>query len=77
MHACVLLTILFVTPIVPQLFTLSVLFAEPRVDKTRAKRLEGDLRSHGNFRLAYFLGWHGSQNIASLADTAAIAVATT
>lgn len=29
--------------------------AEPRVDKTRAKRLEGDLRSYGNFRLVYFL----------------------
>ena len=40
------LLILFMTPIV-QMVTL---FAEPRVGKTQAKRLEGDLRSCRNCR---------------------------
>lgn len=41
---CVLL-ILFVTPFV-SLFTLSARFAEPRVGKTRAQRLQEGLRRH-------------------------------
>ena len=49
-------------------------FAEPRVGKARAKRLEGDSRSHRNYRRSLFSpGWHGSHNTASLlAGTIAI-----
>ena len=43
------LLILFMTPIV-QMVTL---FAEPRVGKTQAKRLEGDLRNPRNCRFTY------------------------
>ena len=57
--------ILFMTPVV-SLFTLSTLFAEPRVGKVQAKRLEGDLRRHRNCRYIYYL----------LADTVAISVDT-
>ena len=46
--------ILFMTPVV-SLFTLSTLFAEPRVGKVQAKRLEGDLRRHRNCRHIYSL----------------------
>ena len=56
------LLIPFVMPIVMP-FTLSTLFAETRVGKARAKRLEGDSRSRWNCRPIYSL----------LADTAAIA----
>ena len=54
--------ILLVTPVV-LLFTL---FAELRVGKARAKRLEEDTRNHRNCRHIYFL----------LADLAAIAATT-
>ena len=37
------------------LFTLSALFAELRVGKAQAKRLEEDLRSHRNYRHVYSL----------------------
>ena len=37
------------------LFTLSTLFAEPRVGKERAKRLEEDARSCRNCRYVYSL----------------------
>ena len=57
------LLVLFVTPIV-LLFTL---FAEPRVRKAGAERLEGNSRSCRNCRHVYSL----------LAGTAAIAAATT
>ena len=40
-----MLLILFVTPFV-SLFTLSARFAEPRVGKTRAQRLQEGLRRH-------------------------------
>ena len=50
----VLLLILFLTPVV-SLFTLSALFAEPRVGKAWGKMLEEDARSHRNFRHVYFL----------------------
>ena len=43
------LLILFMTPVV-SLFTL---FAEPRVGKAQAKKLEGDARSHRNCRHIY------------------------
>ena len=56
------LLILFLMPIV-LLFTLSTLFAESRVGKVRARRLEEDTRSLRNCRHVYSL----------LADTAAIA----
>ena len=52
----------FMMPIV-MLFTLSTPFAETRVGKARAKRLDGDSRSRWNCRHIYSL----------LADTAAIA----
>ena len=42
---CALLLILFMTPFV-LLFTLSALFAESRVGKTRAQRLEEGLTRH-------------------------------
>ena len=58
-----MLFILFVTLIV-SLFMLFALFAEPRVGKVWAKRLEGDLKSHRNCRHIYSL----------LAGTAGIAV---
>ena len=44
---CQLLIILFTAPIVLH-FTLVTLFAEPRLGKTQAKRLEEDARSHRN-----------------------------
>ena len=49
-------------------------FAEPRIGKVRTKRLEGDSRSHRNYRCSLFSpGWHGSHNTASfLAGIAAI-----
>lgn len=50
---CVLL-ILFVMPIF-LLFTLFAVFAEPKVDKAQAKRLEGDSGIHRNFRHIYSL----------------------
>ena len=37
------------------LFKLSILFAELRVGKVQAQRLEGDLRSHRNYRHIYSL----------------------
>ena len=58
------LLILFMTPVV----LMVTLFAEPRVGKTQAKRLEGDLRSCRNCR-------HSTAAITSaslLADAAAI-----
>ena len=69
--------ILLIAPTV-SLFTLSALFAEPRVGKARAKRLEEESRSCRDCRLVYSPGWHGSHNTASLlADAAAGAAATT
>ena len=46
--------ILFVTPIV-LLYPLSTQFAEPRIGKAQAKRLEGDSGIHRNFRHIYSL----------------------
>ena len=46
--------ILLIVPVV-SLFTLSALFAEPRVGKVRAKRLEEDSKSHRNCRYVYSL----------------------
>ena len=48
----VLCFILFVTPNV-LLFTLSALFAEPRVSKAQVKSKEEDVRSHRNCRHIY------------------------
>ena len=48
-NVCVLLFIPFVTPAV-LLLTLFVLFTEPRVGKAQAKRMEGNSRSHRNYR---------------------------
>ena len=50
----VLCFILFVTPNV-LLFTLSALFAEPRVSKAQVKSKEEDVRSHRNCRHIYSL----------------------
>ena len=58
-----MLLILLVMPVV-LLFTLLALFAEPKVGKARAKRLE-DARSHRKCRHVYSL----------LADAAAVAAA--
>ena len=58
--------ILLIVPVV-SLFTLSALFAEPRVGKARAKRLEEDSKSRRNCRHVYSL----------LAEAAAGAAATT
>lgn len=58
---CVLL-ILFVTPDV-LLFTLTTLFAEPRVGDAQAERMEEEARSHTNRRHVYSF----------LAGTAAVA----
>ena len=60
MLGCALLFILFMTPFV-LLFTLSALFAEPRVGKTRAQRLEEGLRSCRNWRHIYSLLAGGAQ----------------
>lgn len=59
-----MLLIPFVMPVV-MLFTLFTLFAEPRVGKARAKKLEEDARSHRKCRHVYSL----------LADVAAVAAA--
>ena len=48
------LLILFVTPAV-LLFTLCALFAEPRVGKELAKRLQGDSRNNSNCRRVHSL----------------------
>ena len=58
-----MLLILLVMPVV-LLFTLLALFAEPKVGKARAKKLE-DARSHRKCRHVYSL----------LADAAAVAAA--
>ena len=60
------LLILFTVPIV-SLFTLSTLFAEPRVGKAQAKRLERDSRSHRNCRHIYSLLDNGADIAAAIA----------
>ena len=69
------------TPIVLP-FTLSVLFAEPRVGKMQAIRLKGDPKSHRNLRhICYLLA--GIANITHhwaaslLSDTVVVAATTT
>ena len=59
-----MLLILLVMPVV-LLFTLLALFAEPKVGRARAKKLEEDARSHRKCRHVYSL----------LADAAAVAAA--
>ena len=51
----VLLFILFTMPII-SLFTLSTLFAEPRVGKVLAERLEGAIGTEDTFILSW-LAW--------------------
>ena len=77
----IVLLILCVMPIV-LLFTLCSLFAEPRVGKAQAKRLEEDARSHRNRRHSLFSPennpCYGGHNTAFLlAGATAIAAATT
>ena len=59
-----MLLVLLVMPVV-LLFTLLALFAEPKVGRARAKKLEEDARSHRKCRHVYSL----------LADAAAVAAA--
>ena len=59
-----MLLILFMMPVV-MLFTLFALFAETRVGKATAKKLEEDARGHRKCRHVYSL----------LADVAAVAAA--